>query len=97
MPIFCIVSVIDQTRLTAREAMRVSHKDYVGTIADRIVQSGATLDASGQPVVTQLFIQAESQAEAEEIAGRDPYVQAHCFLARAVGTFRQSHGVPLAG
>ena len=89
--LYAIMSMDKKGAKEGRTATRPKHKEYVQTIAHRIHDAGAILDADGNVISTMLIISAESQQEAEEIAGRDPYVAADIFANRTVGPLRMSH------
>ncbi len=70
--------------LEHRLAVRPTHLKHLESLGDRLVFAGPFLDADEKPHGSLVVIDAPSQAEAEAMAARDPFVTEGVFASYIV-------------
>ena len=77
--LFAIVGYDKPNGLAHRMEVRPDHLAHLDTLGDRLKLAGPFLDANGDMNGSFMVIEAESQAEAEAIFARDPFVSRGVF------------------
>lgn len=72
--LYAIIAEDKPGGLEHRLAVRPTHLEHLGTLGDKLVFAGPFLDAEDKPCGSLVVIEAPSQAEAEAMAARDPFV-----------------------
>ena len=93
MGLFVIECTDKKDGFDLRQEVRPKHLDYARALGDRLLVGGPFLDEKERMIGSLLIIKADSLADAEAIAARDPYAQAG-FSARpasARGAGRSTH------
>jgi len=70
--------------LELRLQTRPAHLDYLASLGDRVVLAGPFLGANEKPTGSMIVVKAETMAEAEDMAARDPYVAAGLFVSTEI-------------
>lgn len=73
-----------QKRLDARP----DHLAHAETLGDRLVLGGPFLNAEGGMTGSLIIVEADSQADAEAIFARDPYMQRGVFASYTIRPWR---------
>lgn len=71
-----------------RTDTRPVHLDHLKSLGQKLVFAGALLDADDQPEGSIVVFEAESLAEAEQLAAADPFVPAGVFASYEVKRWR---------
>jgi hypothetical protein len=71
-----------------RQSVRPRHLEYIATLGDKMVLAGPFLDEAERMVGSLLVVKADTLAEAETIAARDPYAEAGLFASTSVRRWR---------
>lgn len=59
-----------------REQVRTAHRDYLRSMGEKLLASGALLDEDGVTVIGGMsLIDADNRSEAEKFADNDPYAK----------------------
>ncbi|MGU3573952.1 YciI-like protein [Brucellaceae bacterium C25G] len=77
--LFAILCNDKADHLQLRMDTRPAHLEFLNGLGDRLKVAGPFLDANSKPNGSLVVIEADSQAEAETIAARDPYALAGLF------------------
>lgn len=77
--LFALICTDKPDSLDLRMATRPAHLTYLETVD--VKGAGPFLDASGNPNGSLVIIESADQAEAQAIAGRDPYAMAGLFAS----------------
>jgi len=72
--LYAIIAEDKPGGLEHRLAVRPTHLEHLESLGDKLVFAGPFLDASEKPCGSLVVIDAPSQAEAEALAARDPFV-----------------------
>lgn len=72
--LFAIVAYDKPNGLAHRMEVRPDHLAHLDTLGDKLVLAGPFLDAKGDMNGSFMVIEAESQAEAEAVFAKDPFV-----------------------
>jgi uncharacterized protein len=71
-----------------RMAVRPEHLAYLGSLGSKMKAAGPFLDDAGSPTGSLVIIEAESRAEAEAMAAKDPYAIAGLFASVEIKPWR---------
>ncbi len=83
------VILYDQVGSAAtREEKRADHIGYRKALGPAMILSGPLLDAEGGSVGSMIILAAQDEAEAQKIAGGDPFVQFGVLAIRSVNRMR---------
>lgn len=86
--LFALVADDRPDGLEDRLAHRPEHLKHLESLGDRLLFAGPFLDQDGNPNGSIVVIEAEDQAEAEALFGRDPFVAHGVFSAFQVRPWR---------
>lgn len=67
--------------LEVRLKLRPDHVSYLTSLQHRMKTAGPFLDKAGDPCGSLVVLEADSMAEAEAMAAKDPYAQAGLFAS----------------
>jgi uncharacterized protein YciI len=86
---FCI-RCIDKTDVPGlRQQVRPTHLDYLKSLGARVVIGGPLLAADNATAIgSVLVVEAETQAQAEQLSAKDPYAIAGLFAEVTVTPYR---------
>lgn len=87
---YAIVAYDKPNGLAHRMEVRPDHLAHLKSLGDTLVLAGPFLDANGDMNGTIMVIEAESQAEAEAVFARDPFVIRGVFGSMDIRPFRIS-------
>ncbi|MER0237215.1 YciI family protein [Fulvimarina sp. MAC8] len=85
---FAIICEDKPNSVELRQSTRPEHVDYLNGLGKTLIFAGPFLSENGDPCGSLVVIEAADQAEAEAIAGRDPYGHAGLFDSVTVRPFR---------
>jgi uncharacterized protein YciI len=71
-----------------RMELRPEHLKHLEGLGEKLLLAGPFLDAEGQMTGSIVIIEAESQSDAEEMFGRDPYVRGGLFATKSIRPWR---------
>ena len=77
--LFAIVAYDKPNGLAHRMEVRPDHLAHLDSLGDTLVLAGPFLDAKGDMNGSFMVIEAESQAEAEAVFAKDPFVSRGVF------------------
>ncbi|MDP1730384.1 MAG: YciI family protein [Devosia sp.] len=77
--LYAIIAEDRPNGLEHRLAVRPTHLEHLKTLGDKLVFAGPFLDADEKPCGSLVVIDASSQAEAEAMAAKDPFVSQGVF------------------
>lgn len=77
--LYAIVAYDKPNGLAHRMEVRPDHLAHLDTLGDKLVLAGPFLDAKGDMNGSFMVIEAESQADAEAVFARDPFVSRGVF------------------
>ena len=77
--LYAIVAYDKPNGLAHRMEVRPDHLAHLDTLGDKLVLAGPFLDANGDMNGSFMVIEAESQADAETVFARDPFVSRGVF------------------
>jgi uncharacterized protein YciI len=86
--LYALVGYDKPNGLGQRMEARPDHLVHLGNLGERCSLAGAFLDADGNMAGSLVVVEAESQAEAEAIFARDPYVSRGVFGSIEIRPFR---------
>ncbi len=98
MALFAIICT-DKPRegLRLRRQISPGHVDWLKALGGTVRLAGPFLDENGDPAGSLIVIEAASLAEAEKIAGGDPYAQGGVFSSVEIRPFKWLLGQGKAG
>lgn len=82
--LYAIIAEDKPNGLEHRLAVRPTHLAHLDSLGDKLVFAGPFLDANEKPCGSLVVIDAASQAEAEAMAARDPFVTEGVFASYTV-------------
>ncbi len=94
MGLFVIECTDKEDGFALRQEVRPKHLDYAKALGDTLLVGGPFLDEQERMIGSLLIIKADSLADAEAIAARDPYAQAGLFSATSVRPWRWTVNAP---
>lgn len=82
--LFAIITNDKKDGLDLRLSVRPEHVKYLEGLGSQLVFAGPFLDEHGQSNGSLVMVEAKNQAEAEQIAARDPFQIAGLFATSSV-------------
>ncbi|MDY8108420.1 YciI-like protein [Fulvimarina sp. 2208YS6-2-32] len=77
--LFAIICEDKPNSLELRKATRPEHVDFLNGLGETLSFAGPFLNDEEAPCGSLVVVEARDKAEAQEIAGRDPYARAGLF------------------
>jgi uncharacterized protein len=82
--LYAIIAEDKPDGLDHRLAVRPTHLEHLKTLGDKLVFAGPFLDDNEKPCGSLMVVDAPSQAEAEALAAKDPFVAQGVFASYEV-------------
>ena len=77
--LFALIANDRPDGLEDRLKHRPDHMKHLDWLAERLIMAGPFLDQAGNPTGSLMVIEAENQGEAEQLFGKDPFVERGVF------------------